>query len=202
MVEIPADRPDAPPSPLRVAGEPAAPDYTKVLLRHADPVVMANLLPVLDIPQRSRLFGSAAALVLDLPGRGPLYAPRLETFGTPSGGLIRISAQQYKALTDANLDISRRKVAAYLREVDPGGTEGLSEADLARHVRHYETLADEVGLQSEVEHMKWAYLMQILAGDTAAMKAAQDEIRTARRPPGATLDAILDALDNAWARAL
>lgn len=50
--------------------------YELALLRHADPNVMAMLLPLLDASQVSRLFGRAAGLVIDSPDHGGLRATR------------------------------------------------------------------------------------------------------------------------------
>ncbi|PDT39084.1 hypothetical protein CO671_00835 [Rhizobium sp. M10] len=64
-------------------------------------------------------------------------------------------------IEDARMQASRRKVTAYLRDVDPATAE-LTDAELMDRVPSYEASGTRLGLASERAHMKWAYLMSII----------------------------------------
>jgi hypothetical protein len=176
------------------------PDYELVLFRHADANVMAQVLPALDKPQSARLLG---------PCREILFVPDEEWGGNirrlshpgedvkaPSGPL-RWEPETMRAISERRMEGSRRKVMAYLREVDPGGTEGLSDAELYRRIRSYEASGNELGLRSERAHMKWSYLMSITEGGANQDGVAKSYFRSSSKHPDDAIDDILDALDDA-----
>ena len=73
--------------------------FDLVLFRHADPNVMAMLLPLLDFAQVSRLFGEATGIVVDSPDAGGVrtYARPADLPERPRGWL-RIRVEQYDKL--------------------------------------------------------------------------------------------------------
>lgn len=124
LVEVPADTPEQDPHggndhPKRALMEPAPPDhcdhpahhhgtgsiqpprqlYEPALLRHADPKVMAALLPLLNARQVSRLFGHAGGIVLECP-----VSRDIRCFARPGHlppapqGMLRVLPAQYGRL--------------------------------------------------------------------------------------------------------
>lgn len=73
-----------------------------VLLRFYDPVVLNQLMPLLDDAQQARLFGPLAELWAEPEGGGPPIVHLRRPFaGAVPPGLLRLSAEQVAAL-DAN----------------------------------------------------------------------------------------------------
>ncbi|MBT9373068.1 DUF4123 domain-containing protein [Rhizobium sp. CSW-27] len=73
--------------------------YEPAFLRHADPKVMAALLPLLNAQQVSRLFGQAGGIVLECPASGGIrcFARPGHLPPTPQG-MLRILPPQYARL--------------------------------------------------------------------------------------------------------
>ena len=108
MIEIPRDRFDAEPGERRRG-------YETVLFRHADPKVLATLLPVLEPEQKARLFGKAKAI---RPGAGMLVDPPPDDAVSPRGRL-RLSHAQYETIVRGRATPLHEQVALYLRRATP-----------------------------------------------------------------------------------
>lgn len=130
LVDVPVGQRDrmigAPWQDAMVGGEPTEP----VLFRHADPDVIAALLPVLGPEQRARVFGDALAILTETAD-GHLVqatAPRTALGGQRAAyGRLRLDAAQYAALGTVYRAALRRRalqefapVMALLDPVDPG----------------------------------------------------------------------------------
>jgi hypothetical protein len=81
-----------------------------VLFRHADPDVVANILPVLAPIQRARFFGGALALVAEPPSQdGVMLVPNAQSSAPVPFGRLRLSAEQYSELTQSYGAALRRR---------------------------------------------------------------------------------------------
>lgn len=174
--------------------------YELVIFRHADANALAQVIPAMDPPQLSRLFGPCLQIV---------HAPDWEWAATPRvlskpadlpaapKGPLRLTPATIRGMEALRMAGSRRKVMTYLRDVDPDGTRNLSDDALHRHVLDYEATGDSIGLQSERAHMKWAYLMSITGGEAGNSDLAQRAFRDSGKHPDEAIDDLLDALDKA-----
>lgn len=113
MVEIPRDRFDG--------DEPGTGiGYEAVLFRHADPNVIAAMLPILTIAQRARFFGNARATILDADNFGGLQRPEASDDQDIAGrGMLRLSSDQYERFTIARITLVKRHVAEFLHRNAP-----------------------------------------------------------------------------------
>jgi hypothetical protein len=151
-------------------GDDSPAGYERVLFRHANADVMAQVLPALDEGQFARLFGPASA-VLCVPDEewspstsGVMLAPRPEALPPVPKGPLRIDAEAMEAIAGKRLAQSRQKVSLYLRSVAPEYVQGMSDLDLNRKVIEYEKSGNEVNLKSERAHAQWAFL-NLVTGD-------------------------------------
>jgi hypothetical protein len=186
------------PNEDRAAG---APSHETVVFRHADPNVMASILPLLDAAQFSRLIGNAAGLVMNAPERGGLkIAPRPENLPDPARGFLRLSDAQLKGLEAVELDKSRLRVARFLRETAPDETQALQESQMRDLVLAAEARGNELGLQSEHSHFLWAYMYVTTGGRSAEDRRIRAALTRTGVDPDRMMekvfDAHIDALDD------
>ncbi len=173
--------------------------YELVIFRHADANALAQIIPALDPPQLSRLFGPCLQIV---------HAPDWEWTATPRvlskpadlpaapKGPLQLTPATIRRMEALRMAGSRRKVMTYLREVDPDGTRNLTDDVLYRHVLDYEATGDSIGLQSERAHMKWAYLMSITGGEAGNDDLAQRAFRDNGKHPDEAIDDLFHSLEK------
>ncbi|RNF33565.1 hypothetical protein [Paracoccus methylarcula] len=186
--------------PEEIPAPPRGAAHELVLFRHADANVMAQVIPALNAAQLSRLLGPCRQ-ILCAPGvewaDGVLSVDRLEDWPPPHSGPLRFDAETMRAMNEMRMEGSRRKVMSYLREVDPGGIENLSDAELRHRVMICEKTGKEMGLESEQAHMKWAYLMSITGGRADQDGVAKAHFQGSYKHPDDAIDDVLDELDEA-----
>jgi len=173
--------------------------YELVTFRHADANVMAQVLPALDASQQSRLLGSCNQIFCKPePGwsKRAMRMVRPDNLAEPTSGPLRWTPQTMQNIHAYRMTISRQKVGAYLREVDPGNTEHFSDEQLFNVVLNYEKSGNALGLESERAHMKWAYLMSITNAGAAEGAVAKGYFQSSSKHPDDAIDDILDELDN------
>ena len=117
---VPLLRDDALP---RAEGE-ARPAYdfkdTRVLFRHWDPRVLAQVLPVLDEPQFARVLGPAMLAVMPREDGGrPYEAPLLDGAVITRGGPLHLTLEQMDALQERLVHASRLRIASFLKDNVP-----------------------------------------------------------------------------------
>jgi hypothetical protein len=181
-----------------------------VIFRHADPDVMIQVFPALDEERALRLFGPADQIFF---APDPIWGGGVKRARRPAGrafagrGPMRLDRDMIAMIEDARMQASRRKVMAYLRDVDPATAE-LPDADLMDRVLSYEASGTRLGLASERAHMKWAYLMSITHGGMEDSAEAGDYFRLPSKHPDDLIDDLLLELDrgagedweNIWTR--
>ena len=146
-------------------------DWEAVLFRHCDPNVMAGLLPLFDADQFAKVFGRARALIFDAPDYGGIHVtPRPDDLPMPPVGMLRITPEQEKALSERRLIASRWRIANYLAKQLPDDA-GIAPKDLKPVVEISEKSGRELGIRTERGLARWAYLMMMSNG------AAQDDVK-------------------------
>jgi len=186
MVEIPAGWPDHP-HPTRTE---------RVLFRHADPHVLAQVLPVLDSVQRARLYGKARAIVIDdALGSGLRIARIPPDQPVPPGGFLRLKAAQMEAITDRRLSASHQRVADYLRRTMPPDYRAATDDQIAELVQISDQTGRELGLKSEQAHCRWAYLMMLSRGEAAHLPEVRETLISAADPDARVKDLMSEAAE-------
>lgn len=154
LVEIPNERRTGP-------GDLA---YETVLFRHWDPNVLAVTLPILTVEQHRRFYGNAAGLIFRVhESCGVTSGRRPEALSTKQRGMLRFEAEQIREITAQRVAASHDKIAKYLREVAPQRTGGMEDSALRAEIGRCDRHARELGLTSERDIGRWAFL-ELLAG--------------------------------------
>jgi hypothetical protein len=190
------------------APPPADGDETHdaVLFRHGDGNVLAEVLPMLDETQFSRVFGPARALVFLAPDHpaadGSILRRALLPGDAPPAppGMLKLSMDQMEGIEVARLERSRQKVIEYLRDVDNEATLHMSDAELRKAIVQYELSGNALGLRSERAHMKWAYLMSVSDGDIVKRPETRQYFHETSKHPDDRIDDLLDMFDGVWAK--
>jgi hypothetical protein len=184
--------------------DPAASAHVDVMFRHADGNVLAEVLPVLDAAQFARLYGPAKGLMFIAPdhpdrtGSTLRRAPLPNDAPSTTPGMLKLSKEQMLGIEASRLERSRRRVADYLRDVDPDTTEGLNNVELRSIILEYEQAGNDLGLQSERAHMKWAYLMSVSGGELGKRAETRKFFNESSKHPDDRIDDILDMFDEVW----
>lgn len=139
--------------------------YEAVLFRHWDPNVLAVTLPVLTREQQSRFLGQANGLAYDANEHGGVVlAGRPDGLPPPrTSELLRFSPEQMAGITEGRMVASFRRIAAYLREVAPEHTARMDDSTLLRQISRFEVEAQGLGLTTEQDIGRWAFL-QVMTG--------------------------------------
>lgn len=182
-VEIPAGYPDN-------TGKIGPPRYELVLFRHADPHVLAQVLPVLGPEQRSRLYGKARAIVIDDPqGSGLRIARVPEGLPPPPMGFLRLTTDQMDRITERRVAERQAVLVEYMLRNAPTETEMLSDAELQSLAAKVDLRAKELGLQEGSSLLLLGFLAAITGG--AALTARQIE-HAILRPDISPDDALME----------
>ena len=171
VVPLPTEAAQARREEAEALGEPFAPltsDYTdeRVLFRHYDSRVLAQVLPVLDERQFAQVLGAAAMVVIPAEGGGsPLRAPALDPPAIAPNGTLLMRPEQMEAISHTRVEQSRRTIMGYLREVAPDQTRGIGDRRLYQGVVHAETTARHYGVRNEDAIARWAYMLATCPDD-------------------------------------
>ena len=176
MIEIPSEPIDAP-----------DPEYSAVLLRHGDPNALVAVLRVLDVVQYGQILGDAAGLVFIAREYGGLRTvPRPpDCPHKRRRGLVRLSPDQYKEMKGYQLERSRQRIMAYLRDVGGEDAAQLDDAALYAQLRAAEASGADLGLRSEAAHGQWAFLMLKTDGEMARGEPVRRALLQSDSPDGA-----------------
>ena len=178
-VEIPAGHPG--PTPPGASVEP-------VLFRHADPRVMAEVLPVLTPAQQARLYGRAAAIVIDTPARGLRVARIPADLPPPAPGMLRLTAGQMDSILDRRRSDRQARVAAWLRRTMPPYYRQADDLQLSELVTLADRTGSAFGLRHDRAHMRWAWLMLVSRGQAAEVPEVRDFLHAAPDPDAAVAE--------------
>lgn len=137
-------------------------DYrsSRVLFRHWDPRVLAQVLPTLDESQFARVLGPAALVVMPREDGGrPFQAHAPELAAIAPQGPLRLNVAQMEAISETRVMQSRRRMANYLREVAPNECGKMDDRELSKFVVYSEGAARGFGVESERATTIWTYMM-------------------------------------------
>ena len=194
LVEVPA-----------AAIEPGAAGLETVVFRHWDPEVLGPLLSVLTPDQQARLLGDAGGLAFEArEHQGLVAAARPPGLPPRPRGLLRFADEQVAALSRARVRASRRRIAAYLRETAPDHTARLDDTALLARVTQCEGEAQALGLQSERDIARWAFLQVMTGGALVAGDALRDSFdqRYTGRTPSEMLEFIFEDVERRLRRGI
>jgi hypothetical protein len=172
------------------------------MFRHADGNVLAQVLPVLDAAQLSRVFGPAKAMLFPAPDHPASDGSTLRRALLPDDappaqpGMLKLGVDQYAALTDQRIWRNRRFTMDYLRDAAPDEAGGLSDDALYLFVCRSEKSGFDLGLQSDYAHGLWAFMLLAFGASLMTSALITDTIRQADDPDEA-IEAIMIEMSEA-----
>lgn len=186
---------EADPRPAAQRPAPKVGELRRVLLRHADSNVMAQVVPTLYEQQYLRLLGPANGIIF-LPdeewGPGVMRASRQDGAPPPPRGMLTFDMSNIEEIQNRRHEAVIRKRMIYLRKVAKDYTATTSDEDLRALVLRQEAEAHELGLELESSHKLWAFMM-ILSGEKAGQAP---EVRAFVKSGPGTPDQNFEALFN------
>lgn len=190
------------PRPRDAPFERFAADPETVMFRHADPSVLALVLPVLEAGQRARLFGPMSGIVLAASTIGGIReARRRRDWPEAPRGRLLLSQTQLDRIAEAMAERSRRKVAGFLRDAAPAHAARMDEPGLMAFVAETETSGRALGLTTERGLGRWAYLMLVSQGGIAGSAPARRWIANGVGTPDERIGQLLLGIAGALHRA-
>ena len=198
MVLIPKEY-DAPDTLAAATGEDT---HEAMMFRHGDGNVLAEVMPVLDAAQFSRVFGPARALMFMAPDHpasdGSLIRRAVLPQGAPpaQAGLLRLSMEEMMGIEAARLERSRLRIMTYLLKVAPDHTKHISETEFADKTALLMKEGRALGVRTEANLGRWCYLQVITNGEMGRQKSVTDFVtkRNLGNNPGASSDERVEIL--------
>lgn len=173
-------------------GESPDTPVEQVMFRHWDPQVLAALLPCLDAPQFARILGPAREIAFVAPEYGGLRrVVETSAWPAPPPGLLSIRSDQVAALSHRRVEVSHRRIMAYLRDVAPDHTRDTSDDDLLYQVQYSESVGRDLGLESERAHAQWAFLMVTSKGHVAKSETVTRFIGASPASPDRQMEEVM-----------
>jgi Domain of unknown function (DUF4123) len=174
------------------------------MFRHADGNVLAEVLPVLDAAQFSRVFGPARELVFLAPHHPSqstgsiLRRARLpDNSPAATSGLLKLSQTQVDEIEDARNLVTRWDTVAYLRECAAEETQGLSDKELYATVGKIEERGFSLGFESMTAHMIFAFLCITGAGDVVDSDEFREDVTESGMHPDDALNEVYSGMMSA-----
>lgn len=136
----------------------------RVILRHSDPNVMAQIIPTLSQGQYLRLLGPADAIIFQPDeewGDSIMRASRKGDAASAPRGFLTFNMRNIDEIEHQRREAVVGKRVAYLRKVAPDFTVTKSDNELRDLVRRQDTEAEELGLRLEYSRKLWAFMMLI-----------------------------------------
>ncbi|MGL4236464.1 hypothetical protein [Tabrizicola sp.] len=173
-----------------------------VLFRHADPNVLAQVVPGLSAEELARLMGPAQRLIFApdpiWSADGGAVSVNIKPEGiVPPPGNLRLSDRALDSVEDAQLVASRTRVTDYLRTTAPEYTSALTEDELRDLVLQSEQTGDEIGFRTEHAHGLWAFLALLTGGETLHNAVVREHFQNDPRDPATVLEEVYDQVINA-----
>jgi Domain of unknown function (DUF4123) len=144
--------------------------HEALMFRHGDSNVLAEVLPVLDAAQFSRVFGPARALMFTAPDHPASDGSRLRRAvlrdDSPPAppGMLKLSMAQMAGIEAARYERLNRRTADYLLRVGADRLDGRSEAALRRDADIWLKSGMAYGVKSECALWQWSYLQLYTRG--------------------------------------
>jgi hypothetical protein len=163
--------------------EPGAETHDALMFRHGDGNVLAEVLPVLDAAQFSRVFGPAKALMFLAPDHPASDSSIIRRALLPDdappapAGMLKLSMGQMEGIEGARFERSQLRITRYLRNVAPEQARRLSDLELSRSTARWMEEAQGHGVKSEAALGRWSYLQLITIGEIGKKKEVTDYLR-------------------------
>jgi len=134
----------------------------RVLFRHADANVMAQVMPSLSYSNMSRVLGPADQILYSADpdwNEKPMSIRRSKDMPLPKAGPLKLSSEEVVRIEDWRRLAARGRRVFYLQDTCPIETNGATKEALERHLRISEETGAKLGLVSEGAHCRWAFMM-------------------------------------------
>jgi hypothetical protein len=198
MVLIPKGYGEDDPPPL----EPGTETHDALMFRHGDGNVLAEVLPVLDAAQFSRVFGPAKALMFLAPDHpasdGSIVRRAVLPGDAPPAppGMLRLSMEQMAGIEDVRLKRSQQRIVKYLRDVAPVQTRQMGDKEVVDRTALYLKEGRAFGVRTEAGLARWCYLQVITNGEMGRQKSVTDFVtkRNLGNNPGASAEERVEIL--------
>ncbi|MFQ6554313.1 hypothetical protein AAD018_018375 [Aestuariibius insulae] len=183
--------------------EEAAETHARVLFRHADADVMAQVGSSLTMPNQARLLGPASALLFQASAeRGGLLSVVMDAGVPAAPGPLRLSEAELSSLDGSNAALSRARIETHLREVAPEYVDVVGSAGLSAVVQQAEQTGGALGIETEYGQGLWATLMLMTGGELANEPQVVDYVKDHSEGPDRAVEEILEqigaASDEDW----
>ncbi|MGQ2950879.1 MAG: DUF4123 domain-containing protein [Agrobacterium sp.] len=158
----------------------------RVILRHSDPNVMAQIIPTLSQGQYLRLLGPANAIIFqpeDEWGDNIMRASRKDGTARAPRGPLTFTTRNIDEIEDRRRETVVGKRVAYLQKVAPDFTAARSDMELRDLVRRQDAEAEELGLKLEYSRKLWAFLMLISGEKSGQAPEVRAYIRSGPSDP-------------------
>jgi hypothetical protein len=173
--------------------------HEAVMFRHGDGNVLAEVLPVLDASQFSRVFGPAKALMFLAPDHAASDDSTLRRALLPDdappapAGMLKLGVDQYASLTEQRIWRNRKFTMDYLRDAAPEETSRMSDDELYLSVCRSEKSGFDLGLESDYAHGLWAFMLLVFGVGFVSQASIAGAIRDAD-DPDAAIEEIMEEL--------
>lgn len=138
-----------------------------VVFRHADPDVMMQILPVLDLDQAARLFGPADQIVFApaVIWGGGVKRARRPNDAVSKARWLYLTGQNLSDIGDTRMLAARHRRIAVFRRSAPHLLEGMNDQQALGFMEKHEMQARERGIKTERGFFQWTYLMSASNGE-------------------------------------
>ncbi|PDT11112.1 MULTISPECIES: hypothetical protein [unclassified Rhizobium] len=151
----------------------------RVLFRHADSNVMAQVMPSLSYSNMSRVLGPANQILYSADAdwsEKPMSIRRAKDMSLPKAGPLKLNSDEVVRIENWRRRATRRRRVSYLQDTCPVETKGATQEALERHLLVSEETGAKLGLISEGAHCRWAFMMCKTNGRIAQSRDATEFI--------------------------
>lgn len=156
--------------------ESASAAFQRMMFRHWDPNVLAQVLPALDQAQFARFFGPGLeiAFVPSMEWGGGIKRARNVEGVEPSAGLLRISGDIAETVVASRFRRSAFRISAYLRRNAPDQTASISDEALAARTQEWMREGRGFDIRNEAGLGRWCYLQLLTGGQMGKMPEVRE----------------------------
>ncbi len=204
MVLIPKEYDSGPdePSPESPASG-IAETHEAFMFRHGDGNVLAEVMPVLDAAQFSRVFGPAKSLVFLAPdhpraGGSSLRSAVLPEDAPPARpGLLKLSMAQMGEIEEVRCEASRHETVRFLRENAAEETGHLSDTQLYKEVVKIEERGFALGFESMTAHLLFAFMSVTGSAPVIEGEEFAEYVERTGIPPDEAINGVFNGMISA-----
>lgn len=186
---------EADPRPQAQRSKPKPGELRRVLLRHADANVMAQIVPTLDPEQYVRLMGPANAIIFQPDeewGPSVARASRQDDAPPQPRGMLTFDTTNIEEIQTRRYNAAMRARMIYLRKVGKDYTATTSDEELRDLVVLQDKQAHEMGLTREYSHKLWTYMVLISGGTAGKAPEVRAFIKSGPGSPDQNLEALFN----------